>query len=155
VPAHEIFGARMLDTTYERRLPHWRRPGATYFVTWRLHREQHRLWPCERDLIVTVLRHFEGSRFRLTAYVVMDDHVHVVVTPALTHPLTSIVRGWKGYSAHSLQRCSGRCGRVWQAESYDHIVRDATALEAIVSYVLDNPRKRRPGLDRYDWLWYE
>ena len=52
--------------------------GATYFVTWRLHPNQPLLQPEERTLVQTAILYFEGIRYHITAYVVMDDHVHVL-----------------------------------------------------------------------------
>jgi putative transposase len=37
----------------------------------------------------------------------------------------------------------GRCGAFWQAESYDHCVRDDDELEQIIQYVEFNPVKAR------------
>lgn len=99
---------------YRRYLPHWRVAGALYFVTWRLIPKIQDLTPDERNVVVAALRHFSGSRYRLLAYVVMNDHVHVLVEP-YTHALQSIVHTWKSFTTKSLQRC-GRHGRVWQPE---------------------------------------
>gem|GEM_PF-3769764 len=65
--------------TYRVKLPHWRMDGSTYFVTWRLASAQRSLDHRERSLVADALKHFAGSRYDLFAYVVMDDHVHVLV----------------------------------------------------------------------------
>src|SRR5437016_6043902 len=103
---------------YRRRLPHWRLAGSTYFVTWRLASTQSELSPKERDLVVAALRHFEGERYELLAYVVMHDHIHLLATPLETYRLQEIVHSWKSFTASSLQRTSGRRGAVWQEDWY-------------------------------------
>ena len=78
-------------TKYERNLPHWRLTGATYFVTWRLHSTQADLTPTERDLVAEAIRHFEGVRHTNFAWVVMNDHAHVLLMPAKDVVLEAIL----------------------------------------------------------------
>jgi REP-associated tyrosine transposase len=44
-------------------------------------------------------------------------------------------------------------GLVWQDESFDRIVRNEGELEQKFNYILGNPWKRWPSLDRYPWVW--
>jgi len=110
-------------TIYRRKLPHWRLAEATYFVTWRLARNQPLLGGDEKTLVVEVLRHFEDERYTLPAHVVMDDHVHVLVFPLEGYALHRIVHSWKSFSAKQLAKASGRTAPVWQREYLDRIVR--------------------------------
>src|ERR1700674_4018866 len=109
---------------YRRRLPHLRLEGATYFVTWRLRKEQIDLSGGERETVAGALRHFDAERYQLIGFVVMNDHVHVVVTPLGTHRLDAIVQSWKSYTANRLQRSHQREGAVWQHEYFDRVIRD-------------------------------
>src|SRR6185503_6360625 len=77
---------------YRRKLPHWRIDGSTYFVTWRVDRDQSDLTASERTCVAKTIRHFDLVRYELLVWVVMNDHVHVVLTPFAKHPLESIVR---------------------------------------------------------------
>ena len=137
---------------YRRNLPHWRLGGAVYFVTWRLRADSPPLDPGERTKIVEALSHFENIRYRLFAYVVMDDHVHVVLQPADNHSLQEIVHAWKSFSAHRLQRENRRAGAVWQTESFDRIVRDEAEWLEKIQYIMNNPRKRWPDMHEYLWV---
>ncbi|MEO8636638.1 MAG: transposase [Gemmatimonadales bacterium] len=138
-----------------RRLPHWRLDGATYFVTWRLHRLQRPLTPAERTLVVSVLRHFDNTRFVLHALVVMDDHVHAIVTPLAGWALGHVLHSWKSYSANQLQRATRRRGPLWQIDSYDRIIRSSRDLAEKIAYIRRNPCHRWPGLLEYPWLWWK
>lgn len=139
---------------YRRRLPHWRVDGATYFVTWCLqHRRQH-LTAVERDTVVATLWHFEAVRYRLEAFVVMEDHVHVMLKPTAGHELEKIVHSWKSFSANQLHRIHGRTGPVWEREYYDSIVRTQSRFETCIRYILNNPRHRWPEIREYPWVWY-
>jgi REP element-mobilizing transposase RayT len=144
------------DTTlYRGRLPHWRVSGAVYFVTWRLAKAQPELSPDERDLVVAALRNFQGQRYRLIAYVVMNDHVHVVVVPNTGYGLTAIVQSWKSYTTNAIQRGFGRKGRVWQREYFDRVIRDEEELSNRLAYILGNPGKRWPDIENCSWVWVD
>ena len=66
-----------------RNLPHIQTPGKTYFVTFRL-RQQDRLSPAERSIVLEACRFWDGSKLDLHACVVMPDHVHLLFTPRET-----------------------------------------------------------------------
>ena len=129
--------------------------GATYFVTWRLHRSQRSLAPSERDLVAQTLGYFDQVRYRLLAWVVMDDHVHVIVTPITPWELSKITHSWKSVSANRLQRLFGRRFAVWQHESHDRLIRRRGELAQKVQYVRDNPVRRWPGTSEYRWVWWD
>ncbi|MEO8604847.1 MAG: transposase [bacterium] len=132
---------------YQRDLPHWRAAEAIYFVTWRVTAERRFLFPDQRATVVAALRHFDAVRYELLAYVVMDDHVHVLVEPRGV-PLSRIVHSWKSFTAHTLGG-----GRVWQPEYQDRIVRDDIELHRKLRYVLENPQRRWPGAKAYPFVW--
>jgi len=111
-------------TFYRHRLPHLRVDGAIYFVTWRLGRGQADLSERERDCIVDSIRHFDRTRYALHAYVIMNDHIHVLLRPSDGHQLEEILRSWKSFTANRLRREFGRTGVVWQDEYFDRAVRD-------------------------------
>jgi putative transposase len=142
-----------MDPFYRRHLPHWRQDLATYFVTWRLARGQPELDSSERDLVATAMRNFQGKRYELAAYVVMDDHVHALLTPSAKYELWSILHSWKSFTAHQLQREHNRSGRVWQDEYFDRIVRDDKEFAQKLDYIIRNPWKRWPEMGKYEWVW--
>lgn len=137
---------------YRRCLPHWRSDDATYFVTWHLHRAQPSLTVIERDQLAGVLRKFDGERYKLFAYVIMNDHVHVLLEPRPAFPLQGIVHSWKSFSAWLLQRAS-RSGSIWQREYYDRIIRSESDFNEKLNYILGNPERRWPGIEGYPWVW--
>ena len=137
-----------------RKLPHWHGPGATYFVTWSLSRGQRDLDPTERDLVAEALRYFQGSRYSLTAWVVMNDHVHVIVQPEVEWSLTRVLHSWKSFTAHKLVKAYGRAAPIWLPESYDRLVRNEIELARFTRYIVQNPRRRWPAVGEYKWVWH-
>jgi REP element-mobilizing transposase RayT len=140
---------------YRRHLPHWRGDGATYFVTWRLHPIQDDLVAEERSIVVSALRHFDGARYRLHAFVVMNDHVHVLLTPTEGVALEMIGHSWKSFAANCLHAGKSRRGAIWQDEYLDRIVRHEAEFLEKAKYILNNPWKRWPELAEYDWVGHE
>jgi putative transposase len=137
---------------YRRRLPHYRERDAICFVTWRLSAGKE-LSPPERDLIATELLHRNGQSYELYAYVVMNDHVHVLLRILAEEPLEKIIHSWKSFTAHAIQRRHGRSGRIWQDEYFDRIVRDEKELGQKFDYIQGNPWTRWPELGEYRWVW--
>ena len=97
--------------------------------------------------IEEALRYFDGQRYWLGNFVVMPNHVHVVVRPIGDNSLSEILHSWKSFTAKKINAIIGRTGTVWQDESFDNIVRDVTALEKFSSYIVANPESARlqPG----------
>ena len=136
---------------YRKNLPHWREINATYFVTWRVHPEQRELSPEERDLVVATLRYFENERYELYVFVVMNDHVHVILRTFKDHQLERLLQSLKSYSANQLHKYFGRTGKIWQAESFDRIVRNEEEYYQKAKYIYDNPFNRWPEIKEYMW----
>jgi REP element-mobilizing transposase RayT len=85
----------------------------------------------------------------------MPDHVHLIVTPFENISLQAIMQTVKSASSHLINRRLRRSRRLWQRESFDHILRGAEKLSQKIDYVCDNPVRK--GLaataDQYRWLW--
>src|SRR4029077_12232653 len=90
-------------------------------------------------VIANSLRHFDSQRYVLDAFVIMPNHVHVLVQPTDSHSLAAILHSWKSFSAKEINRLLGRDGTVWQDENYDRIVRDFDELAHYRSYIARNP----------------
>ncbi len=100
-------------------------------------------------IVADALRHFQGERYRLLAWCVMPNHVHVVFSPLGQNALASIVHSWKSFSAQAANRLLRRSGPFWQREYFDHLVRDEVSLARILRYVGQNPSTA----DLRDWPW--
>ena len=94
-----------------------------------------------RCVVTDALRHFDGQRYWLDAWVVMPNHAHVVVTPLGDYGLSTILHTWKSFTSHAaVKLLPDRRGPFWQRESFDHIVRGPDHLERFRIYIADNPR---------------
>jgi REP element-mobilizing transposase RayT len=144
-----------VERLYGSRLPHWRLAddGAAYFVTWRLAPGKAELAPTERDLVAGALTYWDPRACTLLAWVVMNDHVHVVVAPVTGVRLETLLHSWKSYTATRMVREHRRAGPVWQRGYYDRVVRNEDELQRFTDYVTRNPWKRWPDLEAYRWVW--
>jgi REP element-mobilizing transposase RayT len=104
--------------------------------------ECHLRRPDVRTLVEKCLLHFEGQRYNVPAWVIMPNHVHLLLRPRPGFDLPQIMQGIKGVSA---KECNARLGRTgqpfWQDESFDHIVRSQAHFDRFVRYIADNPVK--------------
>jgi len=108
--------------------------------------------PDVRAILEASLRHFCGKRYGLHSYVIMPNHVHVLVTPFGEHTLSKIIKGWKSVSTREINKLREerredtapkikKSNVVWQKESFDHIVRNTESLEKITRYMDENPKE--------------
>ncbi len=102
------------------------------------------------QLAQDALQHFDGQRYNLLAWCIMPNHVHVVFRPTAAHDLSGILHSWKSYTTTEANRLLQRSGPFWQAESFDHLVRDREDFDNQVRYILQNPDKA--GL--HNWTWF-
>ncbi len=93
------------------------------------------------------LRHFDGERYWLGHFVVMPNHLHLIVRPIMGHELSDILHSWKTFTAREINQRTGGAGQLWQHESFDHIVREEHELDKFTSYITSNPERAglKPG----------
>lgn len=92
-------------------------------------------------ILANTLVHFNNNRYVLDEWVIMPNHVHVLVKPLGDNKLPEILHTWKSFSANEINKITGNKGQLWMHESYDHIVRNEKALDAIRNYIRQNPVK--------------
>ncbi|MDB6149092.1 MAG: cpsaseii lrg: carbamoyl-phosphate synthase large subunit, partial [Chthoniobacter sp.] len=95
--------------------------------------------PAVAAMVVNALKHFDGQRYVLDAFVIMPNHAHVLVQPAEGHMLSDILHSWKSFTAKQINEQLGRQGRIWQDENHDRIVRDFSSLLRYREYLARNP----------------
>jgi len=115
------------------------------------------LWlkePRIAENIVASLQRGQGDLrvFHLHAYVVMANHVHVLLTPQA--PVPRITRGIKRHTADFANTFLGRQSeRFWAEESFDRWCRTPAEFERIRTYIEHNPVKAKLVERAADWPW--
>jgi len=143
----------------KRKLPHWEREGACYFITYRT-KDGLTLSEEAKDVVMENWKHWSGQRYDLWQAVVMPDHVHLLLSPLSKQDgtywtLSEILHTAKSYTANEINKAMGRAGPLWQDERFDHIIRNPASFEEKWHYIRQNPCKAglagRPT--DYPWLY--
>ena len=106
------------------------------------------------DLVEASIHYGSGQlkSYELRAYVIMASHVHLLVLPQ--SPPSRFMQTLKGFTAREANRLLGRTGQpFWQAESYDHWVRDDREEGRIRDYIENNPVKAGLVTRAEDYPW--
>jgi putative DNA methylase len=168
-------GCEAADLLYRRRLPHWIPEGKAVALGFRLAGSLPRakpeilvknpasrgsidspLWlydPRVAEVVEKTLVFGAETRewYSLWAYVIMPNHVHVLLDPSAELP--RITQWLKGRTARVCNRILNRTGPFWQDESYDHWMRCYDELEETARYIENNPV--RAGFVAFpdQWRW--
>lgn len=101
-------------------------------------------------LVANALWLQHNRRYRLIAWCIMPNHVHVVFRLLPGTELAVVMGSWKSFTARMANRILGRAGAFWQREYYDRLIRN-DEFERAVRYVLTNPE--RAGLTGWKCVW--
>ena len=100
----------------------------------------------------SIRRGAELGQYTLRAYVVMPNHVHVLLEPLM--PIQRLTSGIKGVSARYANLKLGRTGSpFWQDESFDHWIRNEGQFVRTKAYIENNPVKAGLCAKPEDWPW--
>jgi REP element-mobilizing transposase RayT len=94
-------------------------------------------------IVATSLLFFDGHRCAVGDFVVMPNHVHVLVTPFGSWDLKNLLHSWKRHSAREINQRLRTEGALWMDESFDHAVRSAEQLDFFRKYIRENPVRSR------------
>jgi putative transposase len=103
------------------------------------------------ELVENAFLAFDGSRYRLHAWTIMPNHVHVLISGVAGVTLGSIVSSWKRFTAREANRQLGRNGAFWQDDYWDRFIRNEEHFFATIDYIDQNPVKA--GLADQPRLW--
>jgi putative transposase len=97
--------------------------------------------PAVAAMVQEALLHFSGQRYEVMAWVIMPNHVHVIIAVWEGWPLSKVVPSWKSYTAHAANKLLHKQGDFWAREYFDRFIRDAEHYEHSVYYIHNNPVK--------------
>jgi REP element-mobilizing transposase RayT len=95
--------------------------------------------PAIARIIEDALRHFDGERYRLLVWVVMPNHVHVMIEQIEGFRLSDVVRSWKSYTAKAVNALRKSSGAVWAPDYFDRFVRNERHFANALRYIEENP----------------
>jgi putative transposase len=92
-------------------------------------------------LMQDVLRHYDGTGYMLHAYVIMPDHLHLLITPS--ESVEKSVQLFKGGFSFRAKRELEWKGEIWQSGFTDHRIRDEEDWKRHLEYIRTNPIEAR------------
>ena len=143
-----------LEKYRHRKLPHWKRGGGTYFVTFRSTRGS---LPANcLSIVKEVVEYEDQRRIQLWGGCIMPDHVHIAmhrleIERGTWHDVSQVLKSIKGVSARRINPLLGTSGSVWQKESYDRLVRDVKEFHDTRHYIWMNPVRSGLVSEVVDW----
>ena len=92
------------------------------------------------DAVEHALQFFNGQRYSLKSFVIMPNHVHVLMRLHDEFPVERVVQNWKERSAKAINAAMGSEGQVWQKGYFDRLIRNANHWEFVDGYIRRNPQ---------------
>ena len=112
--------------------------------------------PAIPEIVIDCLRWLhQNSRIHCEAYVVMPDHVHIILSLEDGQDLSRVMRSFGSFTARKINNLQGRKGQYWNHGFYDHRVKDRDELARQLNYVSMNPVKEGYVRKPEDWPYLE
>ncbi|MCR4964989.1 MAG: transposase [Bacteroidales bacterium] len=94
--------------------------------------------PDNRKIVEDALLFFDQVRYNLKAYVVMPNHVHILLQLYNGFNLDKVMYSLKSFTAKKINERMNRKGRVWQSEYFDRIIRSEDHYKKVLKYIISN-----------------
>ena len=92
-------------------------------------------------LLIDTLYHYRSSAYLLHEFVIMPDHIHVLISPLAN--LEKAAQFIKGGFSYRAKKELGSNLEVWQKGFSDHRIRDARDYAEHILYIRQNPIRAR------------
>lgn len=113
--------------------------------------------PAVAEMIIENWIFFDKKKYDLIAYVVMPNHVHVMIKMYLEAPLSKIIHSWKSYTSKKFNSVLKNENKdisdvKWEHDYWDRYIRDENHFVSAVDYIHNNPVKA--GLCKLPEDWH-
>ena len=109
-------------------------------------------------MIQNVFLRSDGESYRLSAWVIMPNHTHMLATRFESYTLAEIMQSLKSITSHKANRLLKRQGQFWMLDYFDRYIRNAKHFDATVRYIEQNPVKaglcKRPEDWPFSSAWF-
>jgi putative transposase len=128
-------------------------PGRAFHLTARIQNREHRFIPRLRSQIVRLLRrNVARSDAQLLAYVIMSNHLHLVVIQG-DQPLSDLMQPFLRSVALATHALFGTEGHVFERRFSDRVCRDPDHLRNAIAYTHANPVRAGMCEEPGDYVW--
>ncbi len=93
-----------------------------------------------RKILIDTISFKDNIDYEVTSYVIMPNHVHILIRPLGIKKLEDIMHSIKRFSARQINLLVGRRGAFWMKEYFDRLVRSEEDYKRYYNYILSNPK---------------
>ncbi len=98
-----------------------------------------------QDIIIQTLEHDNNLMYELHCYVIMPNHIHLLIEPKEQATIQQIIKTIKSVSAHKINSYTNQIGSIWQKEYFDRIIRNEDHYNRVVNYIRQTPSHCSPS----------
>lgn len=126
--------------------------------------------PKAAEIVIQAWKFFDHQRYDLIAYVVMPNHIHLLIKTFHDWQLGELVKSWKRYSTKEIRKLFvadssfdevpnssinilSSNNAFWQREYWDRFIRDERHFHRCIRYIHENPSKAGLCNDPSQWKW--
>ena len=116
----------------------------TYYITASAYMHQNLFQSAQTTelLMHTIFRYRDAGKFLVHEFVIMPNHIHLLLSVDDSCHLGRAVQFIKGGFSHELGNSVLKLRAVWQPSYYEHRVRDSAEYLRIRNYIHENPVRR-------------
>jgi REP element-mobilizing transposase RayT len=103
------------------------------------------------EMVQKDLLYYDGQSYRLSSWVVMPNHIHLLMTRLDVLELAEIMQSFKSLTSHKANQTLRRKGQFWLEDYFDRYIRNAEHFMKTVRYIENNPVKARLCKRPADW----
>jgi putative transposase len=128
-------------------------PGSSYFVTTKCAqgRTLFQVTELASIMLETIFAYRDSGAYLLHEFVIMPDHLHLLLTPNRQTSLEKAIQLIKGGSSHRIRALRGSKIEIWQKGFYDWTIRDAEDWRIKAEYIRQNPVRALLAAKAADW----
>ena len=102
-------------------------------------------------VIQTLFWLMDHQRLWLLGFVIMPDHLHLVLAPRMPHLLRDVMKSLCSYSARLINEQLRRRGPLWAEEYYEHLLANGDEVQPFIEYIHLNPVRKQLVEQAIDW----
>ena len=145
--------------SYKKQLSKLEIKGGIYIITFNTY-ERLELNNEARKIVLDACLYFHEKRYYLYVFVIMSDHVHLLIKPYPKSTdeywsIGSILHSIKSYSSKQIPKVMKHIGKVWQDGRYDILIKNRQQILNTWEYIRQNPVKEKytDTPENYPFLW--
>jgi putative transposase len=134
-------------------LKHRTHPGGSYFITTKC-AENRSIFqvPENAQILINILfKYRDQHAYQLHEFVVMPNHLHLLLTPGESISLEKCIQFIKGASSHEIHKRRNHKLEIWQKSFHDWTIRNEPDWHEKAQYIRMNPVRATLVDDPKDW----